>query len=122
MEFYEYRKGVIAVLFYVDDNSKCEVFNFIIKLEDIPRKKVIHLLDEIATSGLPSNRRRFEPLKGGPVCELKTHYPEVRLFCFRIRDGIVITHCDKKPKPKILDRHIERTLRIKEDLEERGLL
>lgn len=121
MNIHLHKRGAVAIWFVVTDDDTIPVIDFLNSIDQITRRKTLRLLDRSAENGPPEGRiERFEHLRGS-VYEFKEHSPTaIRLFCFRTKDGYVITHGCKKPKKKQYKVHIESALRIMEELSQEG--
>lgn len=98
----------------ITHSGRSHIVDFIEGLERKDQKKVIALLQNSADNGLPRNEERFHKLKGVDIWEFKSF--QVRLFCFRDKDRLIIlTHGFIKKSDATPKKEIDKAVRLQRE-------
>lgn len=102
-----------------DDSDGCEMLDFLDRLTDSERRKLLARLER-ADLGHLLGTEHYRALGPG-THEFKLHSPRaLRVYGFDTPRGRVLCFGAPKTKPAITQRHIARLRRLKEEFHERG--
>ncbi len=92
-------------------SDKCLVKDFIEKLNEPEKKKILRLLTRTADNGLYTNEEKFRKIKGEDIWEFKSY--QVRIFCcFEKGKIIILSHGFVKKSAKTPVNQIEKAKKL----------
>lgn len=105
------------VLYYKDENGKCEVLDFIFKSRKEVQSKVSNQIKHLKEFGLSRINPSIRKLTNTPFWEVRIlGRDNVRMFCCLVGSQIVIFHIFSKKQQKTPSREIKSALKRYYDL------
>lgn len=112
-----YSHGEISLWFLADRRGTCQAADYLLSLEAAAQDKANALLDRVARYGNYRNEQKFRGLGDG-IWEFKSG--QVRLLCFQVTGGYVVTHAVDKPKSRALQREKRKAMRLRDEFHRSG--
>ncbi|MDP3630097.1 MAG: hypothetical protein Q8S43_03985 [Actinomycetota bacterium] len=91
-----------------EDDGGCEMAGFFESLEPGTLRRIIARLDRTDRVGVTGNPEQYRVLDP-PLCEFKVHSPQaIRVYAFATGRGWILCFGEKKAKPHVTQRRIDR--------------